>query len=492
MARITISYRRDDSGVITGRIFDRLVGHFGRDAIFRDIDNIPIGVDFRKHIEHVFDSTDIVLAIVGPHWVGPSETQNRLSNEADPVRVEIEGAIRKGARLIPILVLGATMPTAGELPEGLKDFAYLNAVQLDAGQDFDFHMARLIRAIDGILGLTSELAPTPGLEPIRPPKPADPGKRRSITVAAGVACLVLGAGVAIGWYAGFGRENSTAAREDGPRTPPQTGQLQSAAPAPPPAAGSVGAAPGKSETAASAAAAPPIPALPGDAELLFWQSAASSGTAADYKAYLHQFPQGRFVDLANNRLAALQPTPESMPPKPAPPTQVAINRPSRPVGPREQCAAPEGLAGIRQYCASSVLPAQIGDRTGRSNYGVANLFDSDPATAWVKARAQPGNGWILVDLDGERQVTAIAVSNGYQKSATSFRTNFRVHRLRLLSSSGETASVLLADTGGNQRITLDHPMRAEWVQIFVDELFPGVPEADVALSELRVISEKAP
>ena len=57
MPRITISYRRDDSGVVTGRIFDRLIGHYGRDAVFRDIDNIPLGVDFRKHIEHVFDST---------------------------------------------------------------------------------------------------------------------------------------------------------------------------------------------------------------------------------------------------------------------------------------------------------------------------------------------------------------------------------------------------------------------------------------------------
>jgi hypothetical protein len=303
---------------------------------------------------------------------------------------------------------------------------------------------------------------------------------------------VLGAGTAIGWYAGFGRESSDLVRQDGSRLSAHTEHSPSAALPPATTTGPATAAPGKSDTAASAAAAPPIPALPADTELLFWQSAASSGTAADYQAYLRQFPQGRFVDLANNRLAALQPAPEPIPAKPATPTQVAINRPSRPVVPREQCAAPAGLAGIRQYCASSVLPAQIGDRTGRSNYEVANLFDNNPATAWVKARAQPGNGWILVDLDGERQVTAIAVANGYQKSATSFGTNFRVHRLRLLSSSGETASVSLADTGGNQRVALDHPMRAEWVQIFIDELFPGVPEADVALSELRVISEKAP
>jgi len=53
MPHIKIFYRREDSGVITGRIFDRLVARYGRDAIFRDIDNIPIGVDFRGHVDQV-------------------------------------------------------------------------------------------------------------------------------------------------------------------------------------------------------------------------------------------------------------------------------------------------------------------------------------------------------------------------------------------------------------------------------------------------------
>src|ERR1700674_3143639 len=122
MPRITISYRREDSGVITGRIFDRLVARYGRDAIFRDIDNIPIGVVFRTHIDQVLGASDVALAVVGPQWMGPPASPNRLGNEADPVRVEIETALRKGTPLIPVLVLGATMPTAPQLPESLKDF----------------------------------------------------------------------------------------------------------------------------------------------------------------------------------------------------------------------------------------------------------------------------------------------------------------------------------------------------------------------------------
>ena len=151
MPRITISYRRDDSGAITGRIFDRLAAHYGRESIFRDIDNIPPGVDFRKHIDGILDESDVVIAVVGPRWVGPRGGQSRLSNAADPVRVEIETALRKNCPLIPVLVLRGTMPRVEHLPESLQDFAYHNAVSVDSGQDFDVHMARLIRAMDRIL-----------------------------------------------------------------------------------------------------------------------------------------------------------------------------------------------------------------------------------------------------------------------------------------------------------------------------------------------------
>jgi hypothetical protein len=70
MVKITITYQREDSGIIVGRIFDRLVAHYGADTVFRDIDNIPPGIDFRKYINEALSSTDILLAIIGPDWAG--------------------------------------------------------------------------------------------------------------------------------------------------------------------------------------------------------------------------------------------------------------------------------------------------------------------------------------------------------------------------------------------------------------------------------------
>jgi hypothetical protein len=190
-------------------------------------------------------------------------------------------------------------------------------------------------------------------------------------------------------------------------------------------------------------------------------------------------------------MAAASP-PAVAPAKPTPAAQAAANRPPRPSTMAERCATPDGMPVIRQYCASSVLPPLVGDRTGRSTYEVANLFDNNPATAWIKARREPGDGWILIDFNGERLVSAIAIANGYQKNGTVFRENYRVRHLRLLSSNGETASLNVADQNGTQRIVLDRPLRAEWLQIIVDDLFPGDREPDVAISELHVISEPTP
>ena len=66
MPRIFISYRRSDSEIIAGRIYDRLVAAFGEDNIFMDIDDIPPGLDFRDVIDQALAKTDVMLAIIGP------------------------------------------------------------------------------------------------------------------------------------------------------------------------------------------------------------------------------------------------------------------------------------------------------------------------------------------------------------------------------------------------------------------------------------------
>jgi hypothetical protein len=129
-------------------------------AVFRDIDNIPPGYDFRKYISGALEDTDILLAIVGPQWAGKTEGRTRIHEITDLVRIEIEAALRKDIPVVPLLVGNATMPDPSELPDTLKDFAFRNAVKVDALEDFDDHLRRLIRNLDRLLEIRGQVQPT--------------------------------------------------------------------------------------------------------------------------------------------------------------------------------------------------------------------------------------------------------------------------------------------------------------------------------------------
>jgi hypothetical protein len=115
-----------------------------------DIDSVPFGIDFRQHIKEAVVQNDVLVAVIGPNWSGQANN-SRIAEETDPVRVEIETALKAWVPIIPVLVSGATMPKATELPDGIKDLAFRNAATVDGGRDFHQHMDRLIRSIDKLL-----------------------------------------------------------------------------------------------------------------------------------------------------------------------------------------------------------------------------------------------------------------------------------------------------------------------------------------------------
>jgi len=126
---IFISYRRDDAAGHAGRLADNLVERFGKNRIFRDIDNIEPGEDFVKVIENAVGSCDILLAVIGRNWLSPNGS-GRLNNPNDFVRLEIATALRRDIRVIPVLVQRASMPKPEDLPDDLDNFTRRNAVEL--------------------------------------------------------------------------------------------------------------------------------------------------------------------------------------------------------------------------------------------------------------------------------------------------------------------------------------------------------------------------
>ena len=150
MHKIFISYRRDDAADVTGRINDRLRHHFGGEAIFTDVDSIPLGVDFREHLEGSVSQCDILLAVIGREWTSISDEngRRRLDLSTDFVRVEIESALKRKIPVVPLLAHGISMPDAEELPQSIRDLAFRNATPVRPDPDFHKDMDRLIRGIE--------------------------------------------------------------------------------------------------------------------------------------------------------------------------------------------------------------------------------------------------------------------------------------------------------------------------------------------------------
>jgi hypothetical protein len=149
---IFISYRRDESAGYAGRIADRFSEHFGEDRVFRDIDSIEPGLDFAEAIKSAVDSSEVLIAVIGKNWLTATDEagQKRLENPDDYVRIEIATALKRNTRVIPLLVQGASMPSAGQLPEDLAPLTRRNAFELHDSSWGD-DVRRLIITLDQVL-----------------------------------------------------------------------------------------------------------------------------------------------------------------------------------------------------------------------------------------------------------------------------------------------------------------------------------------------------
>jgi uncharacterized membrane protein YeaQ/YmgE (transglycosylase-associated protein family) len=146
---VFISYRRTDSADVAGRIYDRLLGGFSKSTVFKDVDSIPLGFDFKEYLEEKVSECSVLLAIIGDRWLGASDSvgRRRLDDPNDFVRIEIESALAREIPVIPLLVRGALMPSEEELPASLKKLVYRNGIQIRPDPDFHRDMDRLISTL---------------------------------------------------------------------------------------------------------------------------------------------------------------------------------------------------------------------------------------------------------------------------------------------------------------------------------------------------------
>jgi hypothetical protein len=151
MADIFISYRREDTRADAGRLYDRLSGHFGDDHVFMDIEDIAPGENFVEILDKTLEACGVLIALIGRRWLaaGDDRAANRLNDPEDFVRLEIDRALHRGIRVIPVLVGGAEIPDPSQLPASVSALASIQALEIDDGrfhQDVDLLIATLVES----------------------------------------------------------------------------------------------------------------------------------------------------------------------------------------------------------------------------------------------------------------------------------------------------------------------------------------------------------
>jgi hypothetical protein len=154
---IFISYRRSDAGPYARLLQVQLGQHLPGTPVFMDLDSIEAGTDFAEAIKAGVASCRILIALIGPRWatVADGDGQRRLDDPDDYVRFEIRTAFERRARVIPVLVDGATMPHRQQLPDDLATLGRLNALQMSYDR-YVYDEGRLMTIIQKLLA--SEVA----------------------------------------------------------------------------------------------------------------------------------------------------------------------------------------------------------------------------------------------------------------------------------------------------------------------------------------------
>jgi hypothetical protein len=153
-AFVLISYRRDETGIETARLHDRLATEYGEDRVFLDIHDVPLGIDHVDHLRAQIERCSAVIVMIGSEWIAMTNGrgQRRLEQADDPVLAEVALALQqKHIQVIPLLVQNASMPPAEDLPADIRLLARRNWIRLRP-ERWDEDVERLLIGLRRTMG----------------------------------------------------------------------------------------------------------------------------------------------------------------------------------------------------------------------------------------------------------------------------------------------------------------------------------------------------
>ena len=156
---IFLSYRREDAAPYARLLQFQLSERFPHARVFMDLDSIEPGLDFAEVIRDAVGSSAVLVALIGRQWatVADEEGRRRLDDPDDYVRFEVQTALERGVRVIPVLVDAARPLRQQQLPAELHKLARLNALELSYGR-YQYDSDRLLDLIQRVLAAAGDLA----------------------------------------------------------------------------------------------------------------------------------------------------------------------------------------------------------------------------------------------------------------------------------------------------------------------------------------------
>ncbi|MDP3460137.1 MAG: toll/interleukin-1 receptor domain-containing protein, partial [Hyphomonas sp.] len=198
MAKVFISYRRDDARYPANELYRELSQHVlnPETDIFLDVDSILLGLDFVEFVDGKLAECEVLLALIGHDWLEALDTSGcrRLEDPNDYVRIEIVTALKRRIPVVPVLLDGAPMPAEGRLPDDLKPLVRRQAEVIRLNT-FRADVERLVKRLPVRLNSMpkSMAKSTPPSRPVRTKRPS------RAPLWAGLAVLVA-VGIGVGLY----------------------------------------------------------------------------------------------------------------------------------------------------------------------------------------------------------------------------------------------------------------------------------------------------
>lgn len=149
MDRVFISYRHNDRNGYLLLLEQLLRDRFDVAIDFRQ----PTGTDINRWVRETIVSSATIIVLIDKDWVTATNVggKQRLSVRDDWVRLELKLALDAGIPVIPMLLPGALMPRAADLPRIIRYVTAFKAFETRQEGFGEQITARFVPELQGVI-----------------------------------------------------------------------------------------------------------------------------------------------------------------------------------------------------------------------------------------------------------------------------------------------------------------------------------------------------